>query len=72
MENSQYSRRECLELIAYLKLLKIRIWKGQCLAFLKKLDVMVDPSNTEDCHSIKSSKGSKNIILNLFRGKNAI
>ena len=31
---------------------------------------MVDPSNTEDCHAIKSSKGPKNIILNLFRGKN--
>ena len=32
---------------------------------------MVDPSNVEDCHWIKSSKGSKKVIAKLSRRKDA-
>ena len=37
----------------------------------EKLDVMVDPSNIEDCHWIKSSKDTKTVIVKLFRRKDA-
>ena len=47
------------------------MWKGQCLAFFEKLDVMVDPSNIEDCHWIKSSKSPKKVIVKLSRRKDA-
>ena len=32
---------------------------------------MVDPSNVQDCHWIKSSKGPKKVIVNLSRRKDA-
>ena len=41
------------------------------LGIFQKLDVMVDPSNIEDCHWIKSDKGPKKIILKLSRRKDA-
>ena len=41
------------------------------LGIFKKLDVMVDPSNIEDCHWIKSDKGPKKTILKLSRRKDA-
>ena len=34
--NSQYSRRECLELSGIPETIETRIWKGQCLASLKR------------------------------------
>ena len=47
------------------------MWKGQCLAFFEKLDVMVNPINIEDCHWIKSSKSPKKVIVKLSRRKDA-
>ena len=35
------------------------------LGIFKTLNVMVDPSNVEDCHWIKSSKGPKKVIVEL-------
>ena len=32
---------------------------------------MVDPSNVEDCHWIKPSKGAKKVIVKLSRRKDA-
>ena len=39
------------------------------LGIFEKLDVMVDPSNVEGCHWIKSSKGANKVIVKLFRRK---
>ena len=41
------------------------------LDIFEKLDVMVDPSNVEDYHWIKSSKGPKKVIVKLSRRKDA-
>ena len=41
------------------------------LGIFETLDVMVDPSNVEDCHWIKSSKGAKQIIVKLSSSKYA-
>ena len=41
------------------------------LGIFEKLDVMVDPSNVEDCHWIKSSKDPKKVIENVSRRKEA-
>ena len=41
------------------------------LSIFEKLDVMVDPSNVEDCHWIKSSKDPKKVIVKLCTRKNA-
>ena len=42
------------------------------LCILEKLDVMVDPSNVEDCHWIKSSESTKKVIVKLSRRKGTI
>ena len=39
------------------------------LGIFEKLDAMVDPSNVEDYHWIKSSKGPKKVIVKLSRRK---
>ena len=41
------------------------------LGIFEKLDVMVDPSNIEDCHWINSSKSTKNVIVKFSRRKDA-
>ena len=41
------------------------------LGIFEKLYVMVDPSNVEDCHWIKSGKGAKKVIVKPSRRKDA-
>ena len=41
------------------------------LGIFEKLDVMVDPSNVEDRHWVKFSKGPKKVIVKLSRRKDA-
>ena len=48
--NSQYSRRECLELSGIPETIENKDLEGTVLGIFEKLDVMVDPSNVEDCH----------------------
>ena len=69
--NSQYSRRECLELSGIPETIENKDLEGTVLGIFEKLDVMVDPSNVEDCHWIKSSKGAKQIIVKLSSSKYA-
>ena len=45
--------------------------EGTVLDIFEKLDVMVEPSNVEDCHWIKFSEGAKKVIVNLSRRKEA-
>ena len=69
--NSQYSRRECLELSGILETIENKDLEGTVLAIFEKLVVMVDPNNVEDCHWIKSSKGPKKVIVKLSRRKDS-
>ena len=69
--NSQYSRRECLELSGIPETIENKNLEGTVLGIFEKLDVMVDPGNVEDCHWIKFSKGAKKIIVKLSRRKDA-
>ena len=69
--NSQYSRRECLEPSGIPETIENKDLEGTVLGIFKKLNVMVDPSNVEDCHWIKSSKGPKKVIVKFSRRKNA-
>ena len=41
------------------------------LGIFEDLSVIVDPSNVEDCHWTKSSKGLKKVIVKLSRRKDA-
>ena len=69
--NSQYSRRECLELSGIPETVENKDLEGTELGIFEKLDVMVDQSNIEDCHWIKPSKGAKKVIVKLSRRKDA-
>ena len=69
--NSQYTRWGCLELSGIPETIENKDLEVTVLGIFKKLDVMVDPSNIEDCHWIKSDKGPKKIILKLSRRKDA-
>ena len=54
--NSQYSRREYLECSGIPETVENKDLEGIVLGIFEKLDVMLDPSNLEDCHCIRSSK----------------
>ena len=69
--NSQYSRRECLELSGIPETIENKNLEGTVLGIFEKLDVMVDPGNVEDCHWIKFSKGAKKVIVKVSRRKDA-
>ena len=69
--NSQYSRRECLELSSIPETVENKDLEGTLLCIFEKLDVMVDPGNVEDCYWIKSSKGAKKVIVKFSRRKDA-
>ena len=68
--NSQYSRRECLELSDIPETIENKDLEGTVLGIFEKLDV-ADPSNIEDCHWIKPNRGAKKVIAKLSRRKDA-
>ena len=69
--NIQYFRRECLELSDIPETIENKDLEGMVLGIFEKLDVLVDPSNVEDCHWIRSSKDPKKVIVTLSRHKEA-
>ena len=48
--NSQYSRRECLEISGFPESLRNEDLEGTVLKVFEELDVVIDPTNVEDCH----------------------
>ena len=68
--NSQYSIRECLEISGFPKSLKSEDLEGTVLKVFEELDVVVDPSNVEDCHWV-ASRNSKKVIIKQSRRKDA-
>ena len=67
----QYYRRESLKLSGIPETIENKDLVGSVLGIFEKMDVMVDPSNVEDCHWIKSSKDPKKVIENVSRRKEA-
>ena len=57
--NSQYSRRECLELTGIPETSDNNTLESTVLKIFEKLEVNMDPSNVEDCHWISSKNGPK-------------
>ena len=66
--NSQYSRREGLEITGVPDIISNDDLEETTIKVLDKLDVATDPSNIEDCHWLKSN-GSKKVIMEFARRK---
>ena len=69
--NSQYSRRECLELTGIPETNDNNALESIVLKVFEKLEVNVDPSNVEDCHWISSKNGPKQVIVKVSKRKDA-
>ena len=65
--NSQYSRRECLELTGIPETSDNNTLESTVLKIFEKLEVKVDLSNVEDFHSISSKNGSKRVIVKVSK-----
>ena len=61
--NSQYSRRDCLDLSDIPETIENEYLEGKVLGIFEKLHVMMDSSNVEDCRWIKSSKSPIKVIV---------
>ena len=68
--NSQYSRRECLEITGIPDSIGNDDLEETTIKIFDKLDVAIDPSKTEDCHWLKSN-GPKKVIIKFARRKDA-
>ena len=69
--NSQYSRRECLELTGIPETSDNNTLESIVLKIFEKLEVNVDPSNFEDCHWISSKNDPKGVIAKVSKRKDA-
>ena len=65
--NAQYSRRECLEIVAIPKEVEQKNLKSKVMSVLEKVGCKIDPDNIEDCHRL--SKKSDNTIIKFSRRK---
>ena len=68
--NSQYSRRECLEISVIPDKTDENDLEDTVLNIFRKLDVEIDSSNIEDSHWLPS-KGPKRVIINFSKRKDA-
>ena len=69
--NSQYSRRECLQLTNFPEKSDSNTLESTFLKIFEKLEVTVDPSTIEDCHWISSKNGPKRVIVKVSKCKDA-
>ena len=60
LSNSQYSRRECLEVTGIPESTELKDLEQTVLKLFEKLELMVDSANVADCHWIKTINGYKN------------
>ena len=68
--NSQYSRRERLEITILLDKTDQKDLENTALNIFRKLDVEIDSSNIEDCHWLPN-KGPKRAIIKFSKRKDA-
>ena len=69
--NSQFSRRECLELTSIPETSDNNTLESSVLKIFEKLEVNVDPSNVENCHWISSKNGPKLVIVKVSKRRDA-
>ena len=69
-ENEQYSRRECLEISGIPSSIEDSALEDTVLKLFRKVNVLIDPSNVEDCHRLKSSSNApQKVIIKLSKRK---
>ena len=68
--NNQYSRHECLENTSVSDSVSNDDLEETTMKIFDKFDVVIDTSNIEDCHWLKSS-GTKKVIIKFARRKGA-
>ena len=69
-ENEQYTRRECLEISGILGNIDDNALEETALGLLSKYYTLVDPSNVEDCHRLKSTNNApQKVIIKLSKQK---
>ena len=69
-ENQQYSRKECLEISGIPSSNEDSALQDPVLKLFSKVDVLIDPSNVEDCHRLKSSNNApQKFIIKLSKRK---
>ena len=68
--NSQYSRRECLEITGIPDSISDDDLEETTIKIFDKLDVAIDPSNIEDCHWLKSN-GPRKVVIKFAKHKDA-
>ena len=69
-ENEQYSRRECLEISGIPTSIEDSALEDTVLKLFRKVNVLIDPSNVEDCHRLKSSNSApQKVIIKLSKRK---
>ena len=71
LSNSQYSRREYLEVTGIPDSTELKDLEQTVLKLFEKLDLMVDSANVADCHWIKTINSSKKVLIKLSKRKNA-
>ena len=69
--NSQYSRRECLELTGIPETSDNNTLESTVLKIFEKVEVNVEPLNVEDCHWISSKNDPKRVIEKVSKLKDA-
>ena len=68
--NNQYSRHECLENTGVPDSVSNDDLEETTMKIFDKFDVVIDPSNIEDCHWLKNN-GPKKVIIKFARRKGA-
>ena len=69
-ENEQYTRRECLEISGILGNIDDNALEETVLGLLSKYYALVEPSDVEDCHRLKSTNNApQKVIIKLSKQK---
>ena len=64
--NSHYSRSECLEISGFSESLKNEDLEGTAVTVCEEFELVVDPSNVEDCHWV-ATPYTQGVVSTLIR-----
>ena len=62
-ENEQYSRTECLDISSIYSSIEDSALKDTALKLFRKANVLIDPSNFEDCYHLRSRNNSPQKVI---------
>ena len=69
-KNEQYSRRECLEISGIPSSIEDSALENTVLKLFRKVNALIDQSNVEDCHRLKSRNNTpQKVIIKLSKRK---